>query len=126
MYVVMPHRLIYLSKVENHVRYEDAESIAEVSARNNAKVGVTGLLVYTPSHFLQVLEGEEGVVREIYERVKEDERHSRVKTLFDGRVAEAEFGKWAMKVKMPSVEMRSEVMAGLDGVTALELLKKLG
>lgn len=121
----MPHRLIYVSQVANRVRYEDAEAIAEVSASNNARSGVTGLLVYTPSHFLQVLEGEETAVREIYSRVKGDERHSHVKTLFDGRVAAPEFGKWAMKAKMPSAEVRSEAMAALDSETALELLKQL-
>lgn len=121
----MPHRLIYLSQVANHVRYEDAESIAETSARNNEKVGVTGLLVYTPSHFLQVLEGDQAAVRKIYERVKDDARHHRVKILFDDQVPEAEFGKWAMTVKMPTAEIRSEAMLALSGATALALLKKL-
>lgn len=121
----MPHRLIYISQVENRVRYEDAESIAEVSSGNNARVGVTGLLVYTSSHFLQVLEGEEAAVRAIYARVKGDKRHSRITTLFDGSVPEPGFGKWAMKAKMPTAEMRSEVMAALDGDSALQLLKKL-
>lgn len=122
----MPHRLIYLSQVANHVRYEDAESIAEVSARNNEQAGVTGLLIYTPSHFLQVLEGDQAAVRKIYDRVKDDTRHSRVKILFDDRVPEAEFGKWAMTVKMPTAEIRSEAMLALSGTTALALLKKLG
>ncbi len=121
----MPYRLIYLSKVENHVRYEDAESIADVSAQNNERMGVAGLLVYTSSHFLQVLEGDEVRVREIYDRVKRDRRHSRVKTLFEGAVAEGEFGAWAMKVKMPTAEMRADAMAALEGPSALELLRRL-
>jgi hypothetical protein len=122
----MPHRLIYLSKVANHVRYEDAESIAEVSNRNNERVGVRGLLIYTPSHFLQVLEGDPVAVRKIYDRVKGDARHHRIKILFDAMVPAAEFGKWAMAVKMPTAEIRSEAMSELSGTTALALLKKLG
>lgn len=121
----MIHRLIYRSVVARPVRFQDVEAIAEISAKNNSKVGVSGMLVYTPSHFLQVLEGDKDAVETVYNRVKKDPRHQMIKTLAVETTAERAFGNWGMRATMPSAELGAGVLERLTGQAALELMLNL-
>jgi len=89
-------RLIYVSRVARRVRFADAEEIARDAATRNAERDITGILVYSPSHFIQVLEGEETVVRAVFSRIRQDERHTDIQTVDARTVDEREFGQWAM------------------------------
>ncbi len=89
-------RLIYVSRVARRVRFADVEAIAADAATRNAERGITGMLVYSPSHFLQVLEGDEAEVTAVFSRIREDQRHSDVQTIDARIVREREFGQWAM------------------------------
>lgn len=119
------YRLIYRSQVAKQVRFEDAEAIAVHSAQKNQSVGVTGLLVYTPSHFLQVLEGERKGVEAVFKRLETDERHLRVTTLALGPIAERAFGDWGMRATLPIGALGAKAIEALDGEAALALLLSL-
>jgi hypothetical protein len=58
--------------------------ILSASNRNNKPGNITGALVFDDLWFLQVLEGDREDVWHTFERIKDDERHSRV-TLADVR-----------------------------------------
>ncbi len=62
----------------------------------NQKLDLTGLLLHRERSFFQVLEGEEGVVRKLYERICHDDRHHRVELLFEGPIEAREFEDWSM------------------------------
>jgi len=47
----------------------DLDDILTASRRNNALMGISGLLLFIDGGFLQMLEGEERAVRELYTRV---------------------------------------------------------
>jgi hypothetical protein len=91
-------RLVYRS----HSRIADADRVSELgeiftTARtNNKRLGVTGALVVTGDAFAQTLEGDEAVVRELYQRICADPRHDDVDLLEDETVGERTFGRWAM------------------------------
>jgi hypothetical protein len=91
-------RLIYSS----HSRIAEGEAKAELGAifttarRNNKRLGVTGALVITGDAFAQTLEGDEVVVRELYESICGDSRHDRVTLLDEETVDGRTFGRWAM------------------------------
>jgi hypothetical protein len=119
----MTYQLIYSSRVARSVRFADAEAIAEASAARNQGAGLSGLLLYTPSHFLQVLEGSEPVVRSTLERISRDPRHSHVKILGDRNVETRSFGRWAMHAAMPRAELRPEAIESLDANEAIRLLE---
>jgi hypothetical protein len=74
----------------------DVESILFTARRTNQRNGITGLLISSPAHFMQVLEGDEAVVRETYERICNDPRHSAHVILREIEVAERQFGEWSM------------------------------
>jgi hypothetical protein len=90
------HRLIYISRVARQVRFGDADEIARGSAERNRRAGLTGLLLYTPSHFIQVLEGEPGAIASTYFRISKDSRHTHLRVIDDREVDGREFGPWAM------------------------------
>ena len=66
------------------------------SRAHNEPAGITGVLLYGASQFLQVLEGPAEVVRPLYARIAADPRHSRFEKLADGPVARREFADWHM------------------------------
>lgn len=62
----------------------------------NKKNNITGLLLYAPTAFLQVVEGNEDVVQKLYDRIIIDCRHFQVTQLENGNIAKREFGDWSM------------------------------
>ena len=120
-------RLIYNS--HSLIAQEDGTSelgdIFTTARRNNKRLGVTGALVISEGAFAQALEGDEAVVRELYEHISHDERHERVTLLEADAVEGRTFGRWAMaKVAEdggPDIRLLSNaskgriVAAGTDG-----------
>ncbi len=92
----MLSQYLYISTAPTLPR-EEVDSILATSARNNPVRGITGLLLFNGRNFLQLLEGEEGEVASLMERITADSRHSGVSVL-DRRVIEARTcPDWAMK-----------------------------
>ncbi len=75
---------------------QDLFDILGASRRNNPKIDVTGLLLYQNGQFAQVLEGPERAVRDTFERIKQDERHTNVSVTIENHTAGREFGNWEM------------------------------
>jgi hypothetical protein len=115
------HRLIYTSRVARAVRLADAEAIASTASVRNQRAGLTGLLLYTPSHFLQVLEGPAQAVHETLTRIKSDPRHSDLRVIDEQEVEAREFGAWSMTARFSGAQPAKLESLTVDG--ALELLR---
>lgn len=90
------HQLVYISTARETISREMIRDILRVSQANNARVGVTGLLVAGANRFLQVLEGPSREVSATYERIRGDERHFACVLLTSRSVAARAFGEWSM------------------------------
>lgn len=94
------YRLVYASK--NLLQGSDAEiaqavsQILEASQRNNARVGVTGALMFNAGAFAQVLEGPQDGVESTFERIQCDPRHGDVTVLQCGPAESRSFANWSM------------------------------
>jgi hypothetical protein len=64
--------------------------------RINTSRDITGLLLHRDKSFFQVLEGGEDVVRQTFDSIEKDERHTAIDVLFEGEVDEREFPDWQM------------------------------
>jgi hypothetical protein len=62
----------------------------------NAQRGLTGLLLYSETQFVQVIEGDESAVRHLYDRIRQDGRHHHVTTLSEGPEPHRWFADWQM------------------------------
>jgi len=78
--------------------FSQAELLALLgkSRANNEKLGITGIMLYRDGNFIQLLEGEAGDVRALYQKIKRDRRHGGVIVLLEGSVAERDFPDWSM------------------------------
>lgn len=93
-------RLVYYSR--NRVvgapsaMEETIRGILAASRANNARVGVTGALMFNAGCFAQVLEGPGEAVETTFERIQQDERHGEVSLLALDPVTERLFTDWSM------------------------------
>lgn len=72
------------------------EALLAQSRANNRRDAITGMLYTDGRRFLQVLEGEAGVVEAAMDRIQADPRHRAVVLLSRRDVETREFGEWAM------------------------------
>jgi hypothetical protein len=91
------YRLIYKSRVTRELDWPVIEDILHHSAANNSLAEVTGFLLATRNHFLQVLEGRFEDVNETFFRIARDPRHARIQLLSFEVVDARLFESWAMK-----------------------------
>lgn len=89
-------RLIYISTSRAVISPGELNGILAVSRRNNARVGVTGLLVAGGRRFLQALEGPGDAVEATFRRIGADPRHFAVVTLRRDEVTSRTFPDWTM------------------------------
>jgi hypothetical protein len=102
--------IIYLSAGTNWFDEKELKEILAVSNVNNSRDNITGLLLYGDGNFIQLLEGEESVVKATFQRISLDQRHKGITSVASGRLSVRNFPEWAMGFKS----------IGSDG---LELLK---
>ena len=74
----MFERLVYVSRAAAGTCASTVYDIIRTSHNRNSALGLTGGLLFIDGHFVQVLEGERVRVRERFERIARDERHSQV------------------------------------------------
>ena len=72
-------RLTYLSKPTKPFTDADFDDIESKSVKANNERDVTGLLVVNEDRILQILEGREEAVRELYNKIEADSRHTVLK-----------------------------------------------
>jgi hypothetical protein len=88
--------LVYVSTSVEPITQADLEDILAKSRRNNAQNGITGLLLYRSGLFIQVLEGEEDAVLNLYRKITRDPRHAQSMMLQRQPVAQRSFAGWSM------------------------------
>lgn len=87
---------IYTSAASFELTQEDILVILEKARENNAKLGVTGMLLYDSGSFFQVLEGKPETVRALLKVIQKDDRHGNVIRVIYEEIEERDFGEWTM------------------------------
>ncbi len=88
--------LTYVSSAAQDFSKAELNELLVKCRENNAKLGLTGMLLYKDGNFMQVLEGEEGVVREVYAKISTDPRHTGEILLHQSPLEERQFPDWSM------------------------------
>jgi len=128
-------RLLYASRRATPLSRPVDDSILARSLEYNPRHGITGILCYSDSLFLQVLEGGRDEVCELYNDIAADTRHTHVRILSYEEITERRFGGWTMgqvnvaKVN-PSLLLKYAERAELDpfngsGRASMALLEEL-
>lgn len=94
-------QIIYASAATAPMGSADLDALLAQARDCNLRSDVTGMLLYDDGSFLQVIEGPDGAVSSLYERIRHDSRHDRIRLLSTKTVAFREFGDWAMAYARP-------------------------
>ena len=90
--------LLYISNSKWPLSPGDLRGILGKTVEKNASLGITGVLMYHEGMFLQVLEGDEAVVRSLLETIRNDGRHTDLHILLEEPVTKRHFPDWAMAI----------------------------
>ena len=91
-------RIMYISTVNSALTDAEIDEIGRRSSLNNAKAGLTGVLLSAHEFFFQILEGQDQDVDRVMSRIRKDSRHRDVLILkAEHGVQDRLFSKWAMK-----------------------------
>lgn len=74
----------------------EMQAILATARSNNARLGITGSLVFDRSWFVQVLEGPKDPVWALYMQIEKDPRHRDVALIGQRTGTKRSFGAWAM------------------------------
>jgi len=86
----------YVSRATTAFANAQVQSILQASRRQNARLDVTGCLLFSGHCFAQVLEGEQTVVSALARKIAADPRHVGVRILSETQRDERDYGDWAM------------------------------
>ena len=93
------YRIVYDSVVRLPFGVEGEQGIEAILAAaraRNAALGITGVLYYDGAYFLQVLEGPQAGLAEVFASILADDRHGDVRIVERGPVARRGFAGWDM------------------------------
>ncbi len=120
-------QLLYFSRASGETTQPILPEILEQARRNNPRLGLSGMLIYEDHHFMQVLEGPEQSVNEIFETIRADDRHTDVFTIYSYPIAERQFDGWAMahfefqpgdkELRSSFIEIEKCASQGIDSIS---------
>jgi hypothetical protein len=91
------------------------DDIVAVARSRNEKLSLTGALVYTRTHFAQVLEGAPAAIDAVMESIRGDTRHRNIQIVSDTPLEERYFPDWTMAYSGPSFYVDRQIRPLLHG-----------
>ncbi len=88
--------LVYVSVASKLMSDAELKALLDTARRVNARLNVTGMLLYRDGFFVQALEGEAEVVDNLFAKISRDERHTNVLTVYRNPIETRAFGEWSM------------------------------
>ncbi|MBA2467737.1 MAG: BLUF domain-containing protein [Sphingomonas sp.] len=120
--------LAYTSFARLDLTGDDLAAIHRTARDINAIEGVTGLLIYNGTHFLQIVEGAQDAIDSLVERLRRDPRHSGFEVRDERWIAERCFPEWSMElalVKSSYFEARDDIVERLPAGVPPEVRERL-
>ncbi|MBA3527104.1 MAG: BLUF domain-containing protein [Pseudomonadota bacterium] len=90
--------LTYTSRASLDLGARDLEKIHRTALEFNALDGVTGMLVFNGTRFLQVIEGAETAITDLLARLRRDRRHSAIEVRDERPIKVRSFPGWSMEL----------------------------
>lgn len=105
--------LAYVSLAVKSMPDDDLKTLLKYARQKNERLGITGMLLYRDGFFMQALEGEEGTVDTLFERIRRDTRHRDVLRVYKEPIKVRAFPNWTMGFN----KVEDEALKGLEGYT---------
>lgn len=90
--------LVYVSRnrVHEHDVHDEISRIEATARHRNEANGITGVLLFSGCHYLQVLEGTADRLDELVDRLARDGRHSDIKIVIREPISHRRYSNWSM------------------------------
>jgi hypothetical protein len=116
--------LTYTSLARLDLQASDLEAIHRTAREVNALEGVTGLLIFNGTHFLQIIEGAPHAIDGLLDRLRRDPRHNGVEVRDERLIEQRSFPQWSMelvKVSASYFEAKDAVSDRLPSATSQDV-----
>lgn len=90
------HCVVYTSVSRQEMSDKDLKELLKKSRAKNQNLNITGMLLYLDPFYIQVLEGEEATVDQLFNVIKEDPHHEKVSIIYKKPIEERSFSDWSM------------------------------
>lgn len=121
----MIYQIVYTSQATPRFSENTLEVMLEKGRANNNLREVTGILLYSGGYFIQLLEGEELVVKKLLNKISYDERHTEIQVIFEQTTENRLFGNWSMAYASLTDEMVKTYGGTMEAKDARQLIKLL-
>lgn len=110
----MLSHLVYVSTRTPKCTEVEIEKILASCKKNNHDIGITGVLLYSDTNFVQYIEGEYKTIITLYDKIKTDSRHKNPVLISSAPITERSFPSWQMGSKtfdLASIEYQTDISA---------------
>ena len=90
--------LTYTSLARLDLEAGDLQAIHRAARELNALDGITGLLIFNGTHFLQIIEGSGQAIADLVERLRRDPRHQGLEIRDERTIDARVFPDWSMEL----------------------------
>ncbi len=105
------HHIMYISKATVIVQEEELKEMLTQWRRNNQRDDITGMLLYSGDHYVQLIEGPAENLKKLFSKISQDYHHTNIIKLADGKITHRLFPDWTMGFQ----GVAEESLAGLAG-----------
>ena len=108
----MLSHLVYVSTRTPKCTDAEIQKILASCKKNNSDIGITGVLLYSQSNFVQYIEGDYKTLFKLYDKIKTDVRHKNAVMISSAPIQERSFPSWQMGSKtfdLMSVEYQTDI-----------------
>jgi hypothetical protein len=94
----------------------DLAAMIDAARINNARLGLSGILLHHGGEYVQLLEGEQSMVQEMYYgRIAHDKRHRGARVSWEYPIGVRSFSTWSMGL-VDAREVAGLDVPGIDGL----------
>ena len=90
------------------------EALVKAARVRNAVHGITGSLLFTEAHFVEILEGPAASIEALWQNLQSDPRHGDLVVADHGPVAERRFDRWDLAYSGPAQYVSKRVRPLFD------------
>lgn len=90
------YQILYTSNAVNRMSEDELSNLLSKAKQNNAKLDITGMLVYNDGSFIQILEGDKQTIKALLKTIIADPRHNNLIIIDESSISERSFSSWDM------------------------------
>ena len=103
--------IVHISSATKEFSKAELVALLKQSREKNARLAITGILLYEHGSVMQLLEGPQEAVKSLIETIYLDRRHHGIIRMLKKKVSRREFPDWSMDFQNVSAENIRQVTA---------------